>query len=50
MAKSCKGLAEELIRCLSESECVKVTFSNHDVSNFCFCSVDIYFFEKSRII
>ncbi|KAJ8424133.1 hypothetical protein Cgig2_024376 [Carnegiea gigantea] len=24
MAKSCKGLAEELIKCLSESDCVKV--------------------------
>ncbi|KAI5660354.1 hypothetical protein M9H77_29147 [Catharanthus roseus] len=24
MSKSCKGLAEELVKCLSESECVKV--------------------------
>lgn len=24
MAKSCKGLAEELVKCLSESMCVKV--------------------------
>ncbi|CAN1765725.1 hypothetical protein LINPERHAP1_LOCUS9713 [Linum perenne] len=24
MAKSCKGLAAELVRCLSESDCVKV--------------------------
>ncbi|GAB4850565.1 hypothetical protein Ancab_029873 [Ancistrocladus abbreviatus] len=24
MSKSCKGLAEELVKCLSESDCVKV--------------------------
>lgn len=24
MAKSCKGLAMELVKCLSESDCVKV--------------------------
>lgn len=27
MAKSCKGLAEELVKCLSESMCVKVNTS-----------------------
>jgi len=26
MAKSCKGLAEELVKCLSESDCVKVFY------------------------
>ncbi|KAF7836642.1 cytochrome c oxidase assembly factor 5 [Senna tora] len=25
MSKSCKGLAMELVKCLSESDCVKVT-------------------------
>ncbi|KAK1293842.1 hypothetical protein QJS10_CPA16g00035 [Acorus calamus] len=25
MAKSCKGLAMELVKCLSESDCVKVS-------------------------
>lgn len=28
MAKSCKGLAEELVKCLSESMCVKVKICN----------------------
>lgn len=24
MSKSCKGLAEELVKCVSESECIKI--------------------------
>lgn len=28
MSKSCKGLAMELVKCLSESDCVKVLY-NH---------------------
>jgi hypothetical protein len=26
MSKSCKGLAMELVKCLSDSDCVKVMF------------------------
>ncbi|KAJ0790269.1 putative cytochrome c oxidase assembly protein PET191 [Helianthus annuus] len=37
MAKSCKGLAMELVKCLSESDCVKVLkiiirFYNHHLN------------------
>lgn len=39
MAKSCKGLAMELVKCLSESDCVKVfifiLFSYFLNFNFC---------------
>ncbi|RDX68455.1 hypothetical protein CR513_52559, partial [Mucuna pruriens] len=28
MSKSCKGLATELVKCLSESDCVKVRFGS----------------------
>lgn len=34
MSKSCKGLAMELVKCLSESDCVKVTLDYTTCLNF----------------
>lgn len=42
MSKSCKGLAMELVKCLSESDCVKVFEYDPSLTSLCIPDLGIF--------